>query len=332
VTNPGTTPSQSHDDTISVTAIASDTDGTIENVEFYYYRANDEAIFIDDDSSSPYSVSWDTTEVFDGTDYRVRAIAYDDDDQFTVDDCEYDFEIDNYDDEDLIEVIDPNGEEVIDSIDPYTVEIEVQDEYTNWEVEVYFLRDSQPNVEGFIGSEYRSGCTDNEDDTYTCEFDWYSFMLPDGDDYRVRAYLYIHQSGYEYIMNEDSSDDVFTIDNYLLGGNGDLTVFVENPNGGEVVSGTINVHATVVNYDLATTLTFYYRINSGMGPPPVEIEEITVITDCGCSHHVASCEIEWDTTEVDDGAFYLIRAEVSDTITSESDDDESDDNFEIDNE
>lgn len=329
VTNPGTTPSESHDGTISVTATASDLDGTIEKVEFYWYRIDHEPVLIGTDTSSPYSVSWDTEEVFDGDDYRVRAIAYDDDDQFTLDDCEWFFEIDNYDETGLVTVIDPNGEEVINGVSPYEVEIEVQDEFTDWEVEAYYLRESQPGVEGFIGSLYRSGCTDNNDDTFTCEFDWETYVLPDGDDYMVKAYLYIHQSGYEYIMNKDSSDDVFTIDNNL--GWGDFAVYVENPNGGEVVSGTINVHATLVGYTPSSTMTFYYIIDEGMNPVPVEIEEITVITHCGCSHGVAACNIDWDTTEGDDSSNYRIRVEAEDSITSDSDTDESDANFEVDN-
>ena len=330
VTNPGTTPFESHDGTISVSATASDLDGTIEKVDFYWYRIDHEPELIDTDTSSPYSVSWDTEEVFDGDDYRVRAIAYDDDDQFTTDDCEWYFEIDNYDETGLVTVNDPNGEEVINDLGAYTVEIEVQDEFSNWEVEVYFLRVSQPGVEGFIGSSYRSGCTDNEDETYTCEFDWYTLALPDGYDYLVKAYIYIHQSGYEYIMNKDSSDDVFTVD-HIISQDG-YEVYVENPNGGEVVEGTIDVHATLVGWTPGSTLTFYYRINSGMNPPPVEIEEIIVAEECGLSHGVAACSIDWDTTEVDDGANYVIRVEAEDSITSDSDTDESDADFEVDNE
>ncbi|MFC1926574.1 hypothetical protein ACFLWV_02360 [Chloroflexota bacterium] len=65
--------------TVSVTADATDSDGTVAQVDFEYSADGGTtwaAIGVPD-TTDPYSVSWDTTGVADGTDYLVRATATD---------------------------------------------------------------------------------------------------------------------------------------------------------------------------------------------------------------------------------------------------------------
>jgi len=80
---------------INVTADASDPDGIITQVEFYYSDNGADWNLIGTDNTSPYSVSWNTTLVSDGNTYLVRAVATDDDGGTASDDSDGAFTIDN---------------------------------------------------------------------------------------------------------------------------------------------------------------------------------------------------------------------------------------------
>jgi PKD repeat protein len=80
---------------INVTADASDPDGIITQVEFYYSDNGADWNLIGADNTSPYSVSWNTTLVSDGNTYLVRAVATDDDGGTASDDSDGAFTVDN---------------------------------------------------------------------------------------------------------------------------------------------------------------------------------------------------------------------------------------------
>lgn len=72
ITNPA--PNSTVSGTVSVTATASDTDGTIQRVDFYL-----DGGFQNSDPSFPYSWSWNTTGLINGSPHTLRAISIDDD-------------------------------------------------------------------------------------------------------------------------------------------------------------------------------------------------------------------------------------------------------------
>ena len=62
----------------NITAVASDSDGTVVLVTFYYSDDGINWNLIDSDTTSPYEVSWDTRRVLNNTTYLIKAIAQDD--------------------------------------------------------------------------------------------------------------------------------------------------------------------------------------------------------------------------------------------------------------
>ena len=81
---------------VKITADASDTDGTIDNVEFLY-SPNGGASWthLVNDMSSPYEYTWDTSTVANGTNYLVKAIATDNDSATAMDTSDDVFTIQN---------------------------------------------------------------------------------------------------------------------------------------------------------------------------------------------------------------------------------------------
>ncbi|MCD6467226.1 MAG: hypothetical protein J7L10_04830, partial [Methanomicrobia archaeon] len=80
---------------INVTANASDPDGTVTQVTFYYSNNGTDWNLIGTDNTSPYSVSWDTSSVSNGDTYLVRAVATDDDGATASDNSDGTFTVDN---------------------------------------------------------------------------------------------------------------------------------------------------------------------------------------------------------------------------------------------
>ena len=62
----------------NITAVASDSDGTVVLVTFYYSDDGINWNLIDSDTTSPYEVSWDTRRVLNNTTYLIKAVAQDD--------------------------------------------------------------------------------------------------------------------------------------------------------------------------------------------------------------------------------------------------------------
>ena len=82
--------------TVTVTATASDEDGTVTNVEFLYSADGGSTwTSLGSDTTAPYEYEWDTTTVSDGANYLIKAIATDNDGATSVDISDSTFTIDN---------------------------------------------------------------------------------------------------------------------------------------------------------------------------------------------------------------------------------------------
>jgi len=82
--------------TVTVSANASDEDGTVINVEFLYSPdAGSTWTSLGNDTTAPYTYEWDTTTVPNGADYLIKAIATDNDGLTSEDTSDGTFTIEN---------------------------------------------------------------------------------------------------------------------------------------------------------------------------------------------------------------------------------------------
>ena len=82
--------------TVTANATASDSDGTVTNVEFLYSAdAGSTWTSLGSDTTEPYEYEWDTTAVANGANYLIKAIATDDDGATAEDTSDGTFTIEN---------------------------------------------------------------------------------------------------------------------------------------------------------------------------------------------------------------------------------------------
>ncbi len=298
---------------IELKASAFDMDNDINSSGVTFYYSNDEInwAFINNDSnpnnSSIYIIPWNTEIVSDGW-YRVKAFV-NDTTGLAVMNVSNKFKVHNsYLNPPTVKVTYPNaGEEVRLNV--------------KFEADVYDLDDNFNTGEGvkfsyssdkinWILIGYQQNPDINDPEHYT--FAWNTLKITDG-----RYWLNASAKDSSLLIGWDHSDEPFFLHNIEFN---PPFLNVVSPNGGEMLSGNTTISANAgdleENIDLEG-VSFYYSadlenwtyINNA--PTPASPEPVTL--------KMYSYELDWDTTKVADGEYWL-KANVSDTHGHSSED------------
>jgi hypothetical protein len=287
---------------INATAYDMDDDINSSGVSFYYSTGNDDWILIDNDpvpENNYYEILWDTTTVNDGY-YWVKAFV-NDTTNFTASNISGSFLIHNNDENPpIVKVTNPNNYNELKL--NVLLEADVFDIDGNLENEgVKFYYSSDKNSWIYIGNQQTPDTSDENHYIYI----WNTINVPDG-----KYWLNATANDTTGLTGWDLSDEPFFIHNNLLT---PPMVDIIYPNGGEVLEGEATIVAAAgdieENID-GSGVKFYFSMDRNNWtmidymPFPSSSTPI--------EPYMFPYSLDWDTTKVDDG-FYWLKATVTDT-------------------
>ncbi len=292
--------------TINIEATVSDLEDNIDplGVAFYYYKfpnsllneSVDWQLIGNDqlpDANGTYTLPFDTTTVDDGLFYRIKAMATD---TTTMTGMGFSgtFSIRNEDEHaPIIEVLNPNGGEVLSELAPIAAAAYDLDNDLDLTKGVEFYYSADKTDWTYIGA-----VTAPTGDEFGMDWDTNVTSIPNGD-YWLRATVQ------DLLGNtaEDTSDAVFTIDNYVeeVVWNAPF-VTITGITAGTTYSGVLNLTATVTDIDADLDTVEFYYIRNGS-----EVKLTGTVGNDGDTYWIS-----WDTTAVADSDNFQIKVVATD--------------------
>ena len=278
-------------------------DPWLHNITYGLYYSNDSGInwYVLNEGLTTADALWDTTTVSDGPFYRIKVIATCETGLITEDTSDNDFRVQNIGH--ILSnphVVAPNGGETV--VGDYEITWNPASDSEGHAItySIYYTNDS-----GISWYLIIAGVSSTN--TY-----WDTTPVADADSYMIKVKA-ICSAGFS---SEDISDDIFSIINTE---HSISSVTILSPNGGESVSGVVEIKWTAVSDSLGHSVNYTVSYSNDSGTTWFMLAE-----------GFGGSTYNWVTSSVDDGTTYKVKvvAMCEEGLTTE---DASDNTFTIEN-